>query len=165
MKSAHTVVPTRSPDEIDTVIRAVLDTNVLVAGFLGPDYSPAHALLEAHREGEFELVSSPRQFAELDGVLRRPMFARQASDGRAAEFVDRLATAALFVADPYDLPRLTANRHDDLLAEVAHIGGAKFLVTAEPELVRSFVRELTIVTADEFLAALDRVEQLLMAAV
>ena len=146
------------------MLRTVVDTNVLVAGFLGPDYSPAHALLEAHREGDFELVSSPRQFAELDGVLRRPAFTRQAGDGRAAEFVDRLATAALFVADPYDLPRVTANRHDDLLAEVAHIGGAKFLVTAEPELVRSFVRDLTIVTPVEFLAGLDRMQQLLTAA-
>ncbi|MGK2878708.1 MAG: PIN domain-containing protein [Solirubrobacterales bacterium] len=147
------------------MIRAVVDTNVLVAGFLGPEYSPAHALLEAHREGEFELVSSPRQFAELDGVLRRPAFERQAGGGRGAEFVDRLATAALFVADPYDLPRLTANRHDDLLAEVAHIGGARFLVTGEPELVRSHVRNLTIVTTEEFLGGLDRVEQLLAAAV
>lgn len=146
------------------MLRTVVDTNVLVAGFLGPDYSPAHALLEAHREGDFELVSSPRQFAELDGVLRRPAFTRQAGEGRAAEFVDRLATAALFVADPYDLPRVTANRHDDLLAEVAHIGGAKFLVTAEPELVRSFVRDLTIVTPVEFLAGLDRMQQLLTAA-
>lgn len=147
------------------MLRAVVDTNVLVAGFLGPDYSPAHAVLEAHREGEFELVSSPRQFAELDGVLRRHAFEKQASGGRAVGFVDHLATATLFVADPYDLPRVTANRHDDLLAEVAHIGGARFLVTAEPELVRSFVRDLTIVTAVEFLAGLDRMEQLLASAV
>lgn len=143
------------------MIRAVLDTNVLVAGFLGPDYSPAHALLEAHREGEFELVSSPRQFAELDGVLHRPAFQRQAAGGRAEAFVDRLAAATLFVADPYDLPRATASRHDDLLVAVARAGGARYLVTAEPELVRSFVRDLTIVTALEFLAGLDRVEQLL----
>lgn len=143
------------------MIRAVLDTDVLVAGFLGPDYSPAHALIEAHREGEFELVSSPRQFAELDGVLRRPAFGRQAAGGRGEGFVDRLAAATLFVADPYDLPRVTASRHADLLAAVARIGGAKFLVTADPDLVRSFVRDLTIVTVEEFLAGLDRVEQLL----
>jgi putative PIN family toxin of toxin-antitoxin system len=143
------------------MLRAVVDTNVLVAGFLGPDFSPAHALLEAHREGEFELVSSPHQFAELDGVLRRPALSTQASAGRAAEFVDRLASATLFVADAYDLPRVTANRHDDLLAEVAHAGGAKFLVTADPGLLRSFVRDLTIVTPEEFLAGLDRVAQLL----
>lgn len=143
------------------MLRAVVDTNVLVAGFLGPDYSPAHALLEAHREGEFELVSSPRLFAELDGVLRRPAFERQAAGGRAHDFVDRLAAATLFVADPYDLPRATANRHADLLVAVARAGGARFLVTAEPDLVRSFVRDLTIVTAEEFLAGLDRVEQLI----
>jgi predicted nucleic acid-binding protein len=147
------------------MLRAVVDTNVLVAGFLGPDFSPAHALLEAHREGEFELVSSPHQFAELDGVLRRPVFAAQAAGGRAAEFVDRLAAATLFVADSYDLPRVTANRHDDLLAAIAQAGGAKFLVTAEPDLVRSFVRGLAIATPEEFLAGLDRVAQLLGVAV
>lgn len=143
------------------MIRAVLDTNVLVAGFLGPDYSPAHALLEAHREGEFELVSSPRLFAELDGVLRRPAFAEQAATGRGERFVDQLASATLFVADPYDLPHVAATRHDDLLAAVARSGGARYIVTAEPELVRSFVRDLTIVTVEEFISGLDRVEQLL----
>jgi putative PIN family toxin of toxin-antitoxin system len=143
------------------VLRAVLDTNVLVAGFLGPDFSPAHALLEAHREGEFELVSSPRLFAELDGVLRRPAFERQAASGRAADFVDRLAAATLFVADRYDLPRVSADRHQDLLAAVAIDGGAKFIVTAESDFVRSFVRDLTTVTPLEFLAGLDRVDQLM----
>lgn len=145
------------------MIRAAVDTNVLVAGFLGPDYSPAHALLEAHREGEFELVSSPRLFAELDGVLRRPAFARQAADGRAAGFVDRLAAATLFVADPYDLPHVTASRHDDLLAAVARAGGARYIVSADGDLVRSFIRDLTICTPEEFIAGLDRVDQLLAA--
>lgn len=143
------------------MIRAVLDTNVLVAGFLGPDYSPAHALLEAHREGEFELVSSPRLFAELDGVLRRPAFDAQSADGRAHGFVDRLAAATLFVADPYDLPHVTPSRHDDLLVAVARAGGAKFVISAEPDLLRSFVRQLTIASPEEFLAGLDRVDQVL----
>lgn len=146
------------------MIRAVVDTPVLVAAFLGPDYSPAHALLEAHREGEFERVSSPRLFAELDGVLRRPAFERQSGDGRAHEYVDRLAAATLFVEDPYDLPRATADRHHDLLVAVARAGGAKYVVTSEPELVRSFVRDLMIVTPEEFLAGLDRVEQLMVGA-
>jgi predicted nucleic acid-binding protein len=147
------------------MLRAVVDTNVLVAGFIGPDFSPSHALLEAHREGEFEIVSSPHQFAELDGVLRRPAFSSQAAAGRAASFIDRLAAGTLFVAQPYDLPRVTANRHDDLLAAAAQLGGAKFLITAEPELVRSFVRNLTIATPEEFLAGLDRMAQLLAGSV
>ncbi|MFT4049785.1 MAG: PIN domain-containing protein [Solirubrobacterales bacterium] len=143
------------------MIRAVVDTPVLVAAFLGPDYSPSHALLEAHREGEFERVSSPRLFAELDAVLRRPAFARQSDEGRAHEFVDRLAAATLFVHDPYDLPRVTPDRHHDLLVAVARAGGAKYVISSEPELVRSFVRDLWIVTPEEFIAGLDRVDQLL----
>lgn len=137
----------------------MIDTPVLVAGFLGPEYSPAHALLEAHRAGEFERVSSPRLYAELDGVLRRPALARRTADGRGETFATKLATATLFVADPYDLPRVTADRHHDLLVAVARAGGARFIVSSEDGLLRSFVRGVTIVTPEDFLAALDRVEQ------
>jgi putative PIN family toxin of toxin-antitoxin system len=143
------------------MIRVVVDPAVVVAGFLGPEYSPAHALIEAHREGEFELVSSPRLLNDIDAVLRRPAFERQATGGRALEFIEHLADAALFVDDPYDLPRLTADRHHDLLVAVARAGGSRFLVTADHELLRSFVHGVTIVTIEEFLAGLDRVEQLL----
>lgn len=143
------------------MLRAVVDTPVLVAGFLGPEYSPAHALLEAHIEGEFERVLSPRMFAELDAVLHRPEFERQSARGRADAFLDRLAAASLFVEDPYDLPRATADRHHDLLVGIARASGAKFIVSSEPELVRSFVRGLSIATPEEFLAALDRAGQLL----
>lgn len=142
------------------MIRVVLDTPVVVAGFLGPEYSPAHALLEAHREGEFELVASPRLLADIDGVLRRPAFDRQAADHRAEQFVERLAAATLFVSDPFDLPRATADRHHDLLVAVARLGGARVVVTTEPDLLRSFVRGISFATPEESLAALDRVAQL-----
>ena len=142
------------------MIRAVFDTPLLVAGFLGPEYSPAHALLEAHREGEFELVASPRLLADLDGVLRRPAFAPQNAEGRADQFVERLAAATLFVSDPFDLPRATADRHHDLLVAVARLGGARFIVTTERDLLRSFVRGISFATPEEFLAGLDRVAQL-----
>lgn len=143
------------------MLRAVIDTPVLVAGFLGPQWSPAQALIEAHLEGEFERVSSPRLLAELDSVLSRPALAAAGADGRAGRFIERIAAAALFVADPYDLPRATSDRHHDLLVAVARGGGAKFIVSSEPEFVRSFVRGLQIVTPEEFLAGLDRVHQLL----
>lgn len=141
------------------MIRAVIDTPVMVAGFLGPDYSPSHALIEAHLEGEFERVSSPRLLAELDSVLARGAFARQSADGRARAFIGQMAAAALFVPDPYDLPRVTADRHHDLLVAVARAAGAHFVVSSEGELLRSFVRGVTIASPEEFLAALDLVER------
>ncbi len=142
------------------MIRAVVDTPVLVAGLIGPEYSPAAELLAAHRAGEFERITSPRLFAELEGVLRGASFSRLAERGIAGGFVDELAAASLFAADPYDLPRVTADRHHDLLVAVARAGGARFVVTSEDELLRSFVRGVSIVTPAEFVAALARVDAL-----
>jgi putative PIN family toxin of toxin-antitoxin system len=138
------------------MLRAVIDTPVIVAGFIGPEVSPAAELLEAHRAGAFERVSSPRLFLELEGVLRRRTFERQHDAGLTQDFLTHLAEATLFIRDPYDLPRVTANRHHDLLVAVARAGGAKFIVTSDNDLLRSFVRDLTIVTPDHFVAALER---------
>jgi putative PIN family toxin of toxin-antitoxin system len=143
------------------VLRVVIDTPVLVAAFLGPERSPAGALLEAHRAGEFEHVTSPRLFAELGGVLQRPALERAAGGGRADAFLERVAAAALFVADPYDLPRATADRHHDLLVAVARAGGAGCIVSAEDDLVRSFARGLAIATPEEYLSGLELAERAL----
>lgn len=136
------------------MIRAVIDTPVLIAGFVGPEHSPAAELLAAHRAGEFERVTSPRLFAELDGVLRGDVFARWSAAGHSSEFLNGLAAASLFAPDPYDLPRVTADRHHDLLVAVARAGGAKFLISDESELLKSFVRDITIATPQEFALAL-----------
>lgn len=136
------------------MLRAVVDTPVVVAGFIGPPHSPAAELLDAHRAGAFERVSSPRLFMELEGVLRRRAFERQSAAGHSADFLDHLAEATLFVRDPYDLPRVTADRHHDLLVAVARAGGARFIITSEDDLLRSFARGITITTPAEFVAAL-----------
>lgn len=137
------------------MLRAVIDTPVVVAGFVGPESSPAAELLAAHRAGAFERVSSPRLFLELEGVLRRRTFERQRNAGHSADFLDHLAEATLFAEDPYDLPRVTANRYHDLLVAVARAGGARFVITSEDDLLRSFVRGITITTPAEFVAALE----------
>lgn len=138
------------------MLRAVVDTSVLVAAFAGPPDGDAARLLEQHGAGAFELVASPRLIAELDGVLRRPAFAAAAADERAELFVDRLAASALFVDDAYDPPRATADRSHDSLAATARAGAAGFIVTADPSLLRSHVRGVSIVSPADFTAALER---------
>jgi putative PIN family toxin of toxin-antitoxin system len=54
-------------------VRAVIDTNVLVAALLWR--GPPHALLAQARAGTLTLISSPALLAELAGVLARPKFA------------------------------------------------------------------------------------------
>lgn len=54
------------------MIRAVLDTNVVVSGLLW--HGTPHALLDRVREGELTFISSPALLAELAEVLARPQF-------------------------------------------------------------------------------------------
>ena len=53
-------------------MRAVIDTNVLLAGLLW--HGPPHALLEHVRSGKLSMVSSPVLLAELTEVIGRPKF-------------------------------------------------------------------------------------------
>lgn len=53
-------------------MRAVIDTNVLIAGLLWR--GPPHAMLTHVRNGLVSLISSPALLAELDDVLGRAKF-------------------------------------------------------------------------------------------
>ena len=53
-------------------MRAVIDTNVLIAGLLW--HGPPHALLEHVRAGTVAMVSSPGLLAELADVIGRAKF-------------------------------------------------------------------------------------------
>jgi predicted nucleic acid-binding protein len=146
------------------MIRAMVDTNVLVAAFAGPADSAADAVLAAQREGEFELVTTPRLLAELDGVLHRPALVRPAANGRAEAFVRHLADAALFANDVYDPPRATADRNHDFLVAVARATGVRYIVTSDSNLRSAFVRGIELLTPLEFVTALDRAAYLERAA-
>ena len=56
----------------DSVLRVVIDTNVLLSGLLW--HGAPHVLLEHVRAGTLGLVSSPAILAELAIVLARPKF-------------------------------------------------------------------------------------------
>lgn len=111
---------------------------------------------------DLDLLVPAALFSLTESVtfVRAERFAHQADEGRGEGFVKRIAAAALFVTEPYDLPRTTADRHHDLLVAVARNGGARLLVSSEPDLLRSFARGLTIATPEELLARLDRVGRL-----
>jgi predicted nucleic acid-binding protein len=146
------------------MIRAIVDTNVLVAAFAGPADSASDAVLSAQREGEFELVIAPRMLAELDGVLHRPALERIGANGRAGAFVRHIADAALFARDVYDPPRATADRSHDFLVAVARATGVRYIVTSDSILRSAFVRGIELLTPLEFVTALDRAAYLEQAA-
>jgi len=112
------------------VIRAVVDTSVLVSAFIGrADAAPAQ-VVQAARDGRLLVVVSPQLIAELRGVLARPKFTRWAGDGRGDAFAAGLAAIAEHHADESDPPQQHATvlsaetgievvRPADLLARLA----------------------------------------------
>jgi putative PIN family toxin of toxin-antitoxin system len=111
-------------------MRAVLDTDVVVAGVLSPS-GASRQLLVAAVDGRFELVASVPLMLEWEAVLKRPEILR-ASKGSAGDIdvlLDQLAAACL----PVDLhflwrPR-TKDPDDDMVLETAINGRADAIVT------------------------------------
>lgn len=93
-------------------MRAVIDTNVLVAGLLW--HGPPHVLLAHLRAGTLSLVSSPALLAELASVIGRAKFdvileCTNTSRERSLAEVRRLAE----VIDPPALPQPVCRDPDD----------------------------------------------------
>jgi putative PIN family toxin of toxin-antitoxin system len=93
-------------------VRAVIDTNVLLAGLLW--HGPPHALLEHVRAGTVAMVSSPALLAELADVIGRAKFdsiltRSNTSRERSLAEVRQLAE----VIEPPPLPQPVCRDPDD----------------------------------------------------
>jgi uncharacterized protein len=116
-------------------VRVVVDTNVLLSGLLW--HGAPHTLIEQARAGTFELLTSRRLLAELDGVLKRRKFRtilvrsrtnprRLMSDiGRLVEVVD---------ARPLGR-RVSRDADDDVVLAVALAGRADLIVSGDRDLL------------------------------
>lgn len=121
-------------------MRAVIDTNVLIAGILWR--GPPHALIEQVRAGTVSLVSSPALLIELAEVLGRAKFdailARtNTSRERALAEVRQLAE----VIEPPPLPQpVCRDPDDDQVLALALAAKVELIVSGDNDLLslRSF---------------------------
>ena len=115
-------------------MRAVLDPNVLVSAAISPA-GPPRQILTAWIDERFELIASPALLDELAEVLARPKFQRFITAAVATELIDGLATDAVTVADPSELPGVTPDPDDDYLVALARVAGADYLVSGDRHLL------------------------------
>ena len=116
-------------------MRAVIDTNVLIAGLLWR--GPPHALLEQVRAGSLSLVSSPALLAELadvisrakfDAILTRTSTSRERSLAEVRRLVD--------VIEPPPLPkRVCRDPDDDQVLALAAAGKVDLIVSGDSDLL------------------------------
>ena len=116
-------------------MRAVIDTNVLVAALLWR--GPPHALLAQARDGRVTLISSPALLAELADVLGRPKFA--AILARVGATVDDLLAQVrqlVEVIEPLPLPEpVCRDPDDDEVLALALASRAELIVSGDNDLL------------------------------
>ena len=116
-------------------MRAIVDTNVLLAGLLWR--GAPHALLEHIRAGTVSLVSSPALLAELADVIGRAKFdailaATNTSRERALDEVRRLTE----IIAPPPLPRpVCRDPDDDEVLALAIAGKVELIVSGDDDLL------------------------------
>ncbi len=138
MLSRDTAAPDTVRPSAPMPVRAVLDTNILVAyALLGDAAARRHDAIRRCVErvrAERGLVGSTETLAELEEVLMRPTFDRYtpAADRRA--FLDRIREETTLVA-PAAVGRLCRDPEDDMFLAAAVGGSVPWLVTVDRQLL------------------------------
>ena len=138
MLSRDPAAPDATRPSAPAPVRAVLDTNILVAyALLGDAAARRHDAIRRCVERvrtDQGLVGSTETLAELEEVLMRPTFDRYtpAADRRA--FLDRIRNETTLVA-PAAVERLCRDPEDDMFLAAAVGGSVPWLVTVDRQLL------------------------------
>lgn len=135
------------------MIRAVIDTSVLVSAFIGhPDGAPSQ-VVAAWRDRRYTMVASSLLLAELAEVLERPKFARWADEGRGAAYAAAFSGRSEIHADPPAAPA-TRDPGDDYLIALARAANADVVASVDRDLLEASVDDVVVLRPAEFLARL-----------
>ncbi|PWC85372.1 twitching motility protein PilT [Azospirillum sp. TSH100] len=119
-------------------VRAVLDTNILVAyALLGQATARRHDAIRRCVERvrrDCGLIGSGATLAELEEVLMRPTFDRYTAAADRRAFLDRIRAETTLVA-PAMVGRLCRDPEDDMFLAAAVGGSVPWLVTVDRQLL------------------------------
>jgi putative PIN family toxin of toxin-antitoxin system len=134
------------------VIRAVLDTNLLVS-YLLTHRPPIATLIDEHLARErFVLVTGAVLLEELERVLRYPRLQRYYSEEARKRYVALIAALSEVVDLPASVPRICRDPNDDWAIACAVAGEADCIVSGDRDLlVLERVGEIPIPPAAQFL--------------
>ncbi len=140
-------------------MRILLDTNIIVAGFLSPKGPPGR-LVRAWLQGRFELVTSPEQLAELARVSGYEHLSRRIDRVQAQECLENVDGLAVMATD---LPtnELAPDPADNVILATAVAGRAEVVVSGDKSGVLELgeVGGIPIMTAREALQRFGMVEE------
>ena len=142
------------------MIRAVLDTNVIIRSFLNPGGIP-NRIIEAWKANLFELCLSEPLFHEIEAVLKRPVIRRatHVSDKEIEEFLELITETSFFVIEPLlVVPVIADDPNDDMVLATALAAEADVIVSGDHHLQSlNKYKEIPIVVPRIFLELLGEI--------
>lgn len=132
--------------------RVVLDTNILISGFLFPNSIPALVIEKALIN--YNICASTQTWAEFSTVLRRPKFEKYFHHLNERENIISHFYYALNFFDITITINDCRDAKDNPFLELAVSAQAKYLVTGDKQDLLSMnpYRGISIIRASEFLA-------------
>jgi uncharacterized protein len=140
------------------MIRAVVDTNVLVSGFISPLSYPRE-IERSWRRGEFTLVTSREIIGEVSRVLYSPRIQPkyQLADSDIQAFILALLCHSECVAGKVVLEGIAPDPGDDKIVACAVEGEADLIVTGDRGLQQLGEHDgIRIVSAEAFIGVLNK---------
>lgn len=136
--------------------KAVLDTNILISAVITPRGTPAR-ILQAWREGAFELIASPPLLFEIQETLSLPKIARRykLTTEDIHDVLALLVSGAILVTGTTPVSTPISDPDDIPVLACAVDGRADYLVTGDGDLLRlrSYQR-IQIIRPTDFLRIL-----------
>ncbi len=139
------------------MIRAVIDTNVIVAALIHPTETTG-TVLSRLRDGALTIVLSPALLDEIAAVTSYPKIRdKYGILGSDLEVIAGLLALRGRMAAPTEAIHVCRDPDDDILLEAAVAGGAEYVVSGDADLlaIREF-RSIRIVKPAAFLAILNK---------
>jgi uncharacterized protein len=116
------------------MIRATLDTNVLVAGIITSPHTVNGQVIQAWRENKYSLVLSDTILTELSRTLSQPYFSARLTAAQIEAAVNLFRSEATIVPLLIPVASVATHPEDDLILATALSGRAHYLVTRDEKL-------------------------------
>lgn len=143
------------------MIKAVLDTNVFISGFLNKDGMPAQ-LLKKWQNDAFIIVASPEIIAEIKEVLNYPKIKRFFKKHKIREedlnyFFSTFEFNALVVSPKSKIDLIKEDPSDNKFLECALDGSADYIVSGDGHLLKlKSYKSIKIFPVAEFYRVISR---------
>jgi putative PIN family toxin of toxin-antitoxin system len=135
------------------VIRAVIDTSVLVRYLIKPGVATRELIEVQWLDNKVQMVTAPELIAELEGVLRRDYIQQFVQADEAQALLDAIFVKAEVLPPLGQVPAFTRDPKDDKFVACALAGNAGYVITEDKDILAlEALSGVRMVTPAQFMA-------------